>query len=409
MRPLEGFWRIVTTLGAMGHALAGWRHILGEEAHLAEPFLRPMPETASSYPCDPKCSMNNGRRIVEHGPDDAVAICRDDRCTKIALRSADIVRWQSDINALSKALLGPLGLASRPVEDTPAIRWWRVGAFLAAGGLDVPVLLSTSVMPRELRAGVDRLLSSGLAPFIVLVARPETIDLETAALLKRSRCAVIALKDVIGVDDAKRLAALRPIVGTLEAAFGRAASSSVEPENIFRLEGEAWMLKYEGKTALALGTKGLSYIRQLLGAPHRRLHASQLHAAVAGAEHVPTLGSAGEVLDREALAEYRERLRELAEEAAEASRDDDLSRCEEIEKQRQALVLELSAATGLGGRQRKAADDVDRVRRSISTAITRDVERIGALHPALAKHLGSSIDKGEFFSYGPERDVTWTT
>src|SRR5438128_815273 len=130
MRPLDGFWRLVTTLGAMGHALPGWRHLIGEEAHLAEPFLRPTPETAPVYPCDPKCSMNNGRRIVENGPDDFVAVCGDDRCADVQLRAADIIRYQSDIGAVAKALLAPLGLASRPAEDTPAPRWWRVGAFL---------------------------------------------------------------------------------------------------------------------------------------------------------------------------------------------------------------------------------------------------------------------------------------
>ena len=176
--------------------------------------------------------------------------------------------------------------------------------------------------------------------------------------------------------------------------------SSAEPHELGRAARRLWR---------PLDTKGLAYIRRLLREPHRRLHAAQLHAAVAGEEHAPILGSAGEVLDREAMAEYRERLRELAEEAAEAARDNDLSRRDAIEKQREALVCALSPATGLGGRQRKASDDVARVRRSISTAISRDVERIGAHHPALARHLETSIEKGEFFSYSPERDVTWTT
>ena len=81
-------------------------------------------------------------------------------------------------------------------------------------------------------------------------------------------------------------------------------------------------------------------------------------------------GNAGEVLDERAKTEYRQRLRDLKSELAEAEDWNDperasLNSAEEID----SLVRELGAAVGLGGRDRKAASHAERARVNVTRAI----------------------------------------
>ena len=76
----------------------------------------------------------------------------------------------------------------------------------------------------------------------------------------------------------------------------------------------------------------------------------------------PGLGDAGEVLDHQARAEYRQRLADLRGELDEATRWGDLGRTASLREEIEFLRDELSGAYGLGGRARKAVDVSDRAR-----------------------------------------------
>jgi hypothetical protein len=73
----------------------------------------------------------------------------------------------------------------------------------------------------------------------------------------------------------------------------------------------------------------------------------------------------------------------------------------------EALVRELSAAVGLGGRDRKGVSDVERARVNVTKRIKAALERIEDVHAALARHLAASIRTGTFCSYDPPEDVQW--
>ena len=71
------------------------------------------------------------------------------------------------------------------------------------------------------------------------------------------------------------------------------------------------------------------------------------------------------------------------------------------------LREELSAAYGLGGRGRKAADVGDRARKAVTSRIRESIERIGNEYPALARHFENAIHTGTFCSYQPDRPLRW--
>ncbi|MDQ4130095.1 MAG: hypothetical protein M3133_03755, partial [Actinomycetota bacterium] len=119
----------------------------------------------------------------------------------------------------------------------------------------------------------------------------------------------------------------------LDTSRGQTATAE---EGRFWLEGEYWAIRYGGADARLRDSKGLRYLARLLGNPGQELHALDLvvgegsRAEVSsgnvtgqGLESVSG-GDAGSVLDAQAKAAYRRRVRELQEEMEEASAHHDL-------------------------------------------------------------------------------------
>jgi len=184
---------------------------------------------------------------------------------------------------------------------------------------------------------------------------------------------------------------------------------------VFRRDGDAWTIAYEGKGLRLKDAKGVQYIACLLRDPGAEFHWADLAAggeteSARGGDAsaiAAGLGDAGEVLDAPARAAYRQRLQDLESELAEATQWADTGRSEKLRGEIEFLREELSAAYGLGGRTRKAADTSDRARKAVTSRIRETIERIGKEHPALARHLENAIRTGTFCRYQPDRPLRW--
>ncbi len=180
------------------------------------------------------------------------------------------------------------------------------------------------------------------------------------------------------------------------------------PANIFRLRGQFWELAYDGKTVYLKDSVGLAYLARVLVEPERDIPAVPLLAARAGIDPLVASGSSGEVFDAETRTNYENRYRDLQEELAEAQDFNDLGRSERIEKELDQLTTELANATGLGGRIRERSD-VDKVRKSVSMAVSRAIESIETEHELLGRHLHGAISSGRTFRYAPPDAIDWLT
>ena len=194
---------------------------------------------------------------------------------------------------------------------------------------------------------------------------------------------------------------------------------------VFRREGEYWSIAFAGEAFRLKDVKGLRYLAQLLHHPGREFHVLDLAAAgqVAGASgarphpardddlHQARLSGTAPILDQQAKAAYRARLRDLEEELAEATSWADPVRAAKARQERQFLADELSAAVGLGGRDRAAGSPAERARVSITKAVKIALARIRAHSPALAGHLDATIHTGTFCCYTPDprAPITWHT
>jgi hypothetical protein len=120
---------------------------------------------------------------------------------------------------------------------------------------------------------------------------------------------------------------------------------------------------------------------------------------------VPT--GADPVLDDRARAAYRTRLTELAARIDEADETGDAKRSGRLIAERDAIVRELTAASGLGGRPRRLGDDTERARKTVSARVRDSMAHIDRVHPGLAAHLRSSIRLGTQCTYQPGEPTSW--
>ena len=193
---------------------------------------------------------------------------------------------------------------------------------------------------------------------------------------------------------------------------------------IFRKDGEYWTVGWGGDVFRLKDTKGFAYIAHLLRHPATEFHALDLVGVIAhhrdddespplDAEleatglHVARSEDAGEMLDEQAKATYRQRLVKLREELDAAKTLGQVRRAEVAERDMAILTSELSRAVGLHGRNRRAACASERARQSVTKTIRAVIERkrIAQNDVALGDVLSRCIRTGVFCSYEPERDV----
>jgi predicted ATPase/class 3 adenylate cyclase len=179
--------------------------------------------------------------------------------------------------------------------------------------------------------------------------------------------------------------------------------SSTPPngQNDFLLDGDVWLLSYNGRSCRLKDTKGLQYLAALLAHQGCEVHVFDLvTGGVAGSGSAVTL-------DDRAKAAYRQRLGELEAERAEASEWSDFERAERLRGEAEVITAELAAAYGLGGRPRRGADPVERARKAVANRIRAALAHIERAHPDLGRHLRNSVRTGTFCSYQPERPTLW--
>jgi tetratricopeptide (TPR) repeat protein len=201
-----------------------------------------------------------------------------------------------------------------------------------------------------------------------------------------------------------------------------AAAGGGPPTATLRLEGEIWTVSGGAGVVRLKDRKGLQYLATLLERPNVEVHAIDLvngpvHAAgrgggdaVAGGElSISDGGDAGEMLDAEAKAAYRERIEELRDELEEAERFHDVERVARAREELEFIGAELARAVGLGGRDRRAGNAAERARVNVTRAIRGAVRAIAEHDARLGHHLERSVRTGVFCAYqpGPDGPDTW--
>ena len=179
-----------------------------------------------------------------------------------------------------------------------------------------------------------------------------------------------------------------------------------------RREDDFWLVGFVGAVTRIPDSLGLRYLDLLVRNPGRELAAldlTQLAPGPAGPAaaaqedglHPAGVAAADPVLDQQALAAYRQRLAALDEDLAEADQWNDTERASRLRAEKDFLIHELAAATGLGGRPRRLGAESERARLNVTRAIRSAIARIRDRAPAAADHLDQAVRTGTRCSYSP--------
>jgi hypothetical protein len=201
------------------------------------------------------------------------------------------------------------------------------------------------------------------------------------------------------------IAAARPQASPEAAAPLEARSAAMQRE------GELWRFDYEGRVIHVRDSKGVRNLAVLLTSPDAELAAADVEALADGA------GPAGQVaadsaltgLDGTAKAQYRQRLEDLREELEQAQAWSDPERAARAQEEIDMVASELSAAVGLGGRDRPLASGAERARLRVTRAIHTAIRRVAEQDEQLGYELGATVRTGSFCAYEPDprRPVSW--
>jgi len=166
-----------------------------------------------------------------------------------------------------------------------------------------------------------------------------------------------------------------------------------------------WLVGRGDQETAIPARRGLEHLHALLSRPGVEMAALRL---AGGAQTVEQAGL-GEVVDAEALASYRRRLAEIDTELDEADAWGDAVRAEKVTAERAAIVAEVAAVTGLGGRPRISGSGAERARVTVRKAIATALDAIHGADPVVARHLTARVRTGLRCCYEPDPDapVEW--
>jgi hypothetical protein len=315
-------------------------------------------------------------------------------------------QWSVDVPQLVERLARALGCSGRTEELVPG-RLWLLGRVSAKGGVR-ELFFGRALAARDgasVLAGCPRFRAAVAPSVLVAGALPRTDGWPDPRPTFVAVSSLLAFENgSFAADRAYLLAAL----GGLPQEATKAAAAPAADACVFRRQGTTWLVVFEGVARTVEDSVGMRYVAELLRTPHVEVHSVRLRDLVAG-EPTRAVGSAGEVLDREALRQIKERLDANREEEDEAREHQDFARVERLQEEAESLRREVARATGLGGRHRRAADDRERARQAVAQAIRRALAAIAREHEYLSRHLERTLRLGAVLVYEPDLTRTWET
>jgi predicted ATPase len=166
-------------------------------------------------------------------------------------------------------------------------------------------------------------------------------------------------------------------------------------------EGDYWMIQHATNPVRLRDRVGLRHLARLLAEPGREFHVLDLAATPTAGQRRQS-ANLGPVLDEPAKAAYRRRLAELTDDLQEAESFADRGRTEKARREIETLTDQLTAAVGLGGRDRQPGSDAERARTAVTKAVRSAIATISAHDPVLGGHLRQAVSTGTYCSYTPD-------
>lgn len=228
------------------------------------------------------------------------------------------------------------------------------------------------------------------------VAALNRAELATALLARARPGAAARARELLAEARAEAVAMDLPVRAAAWSAQLDALAARREVKACLSQRAGRWTLSIDGHERNLPGLIGLDYLATLVERPGQEF--SVLDLCLAGTVERDRQA----LLDTTALGQYRARISELDGELAAAGADGDLTGTDTLQLEREALLAELSNATGIGGRVRSFGNSPERARTAVRKAITRALRRIAEADNELGTRLTHAVHTGNTCRYTPD-------
>lgn len=315
---------------------------------------------------------------------------------RVQIKDADRQTWRVNVEAVATAVSASLCLVG-VVRPMGSDRVYHCGHYLR-NDIRMDVYLARGLCRKDGRQIATSVPRSIVRP---LVLAPK--ELPAGKLWAEMEPSLVLMSTAAWLENGQLVVDSRLV----EQAFLRASRGDYSTANVFRSRGDFWDVAFDGSEIIHVARSvGMAYIARLLAQPHESIPAVTLLAARAGIDpRVPT-GSTGKMLDERMKTDLRRAYADLMAQREEAEKNNDFGTLDALEKEMDQLTVELSQRLGLYGHAREGSD-VDRVRKSVSMAVSRGITDLGKKLPKIETHLTAAISSGLFFKYAPDREIDW--
>jgi hypothetical protein len=212
MRRLSRVWPALEAIAGLAGIPATWREHLGDEADAVAGFLRPTDRRAARFPCPSPGGDGCPRQIIDRHDGTFIATCGDrpQRCDAVELSDAERTIHDLDVHRFADSLVVVLGLTSAFQHVTACPQTWQLGTYTPLSGHSYPAYLTIQDSPDQAYAVAVRLAGIAAGPLLLFVPTRRVIDPVTSELVTRSQSRIIALEDLVAIDDRGRWVAQRP-------------------------------------------------------------------------------------------------------------------------------------------------------------------------------------------------------
>ena len=203
---------MLETVAGLSAVDAEWRTRFGDKYAAAKSFLRPNGKWASSHPCTARPGCGCAHDVVEHDPNDIVAVCRCGRgCATFPLKRSDIAVYELDRAAFDQAVAGALKLMGEADNETGLHQTTRIGVYSPYAGFRFTVYLTIQMEPDDFHHVVSGLASRTDEPFVLLAPTRALCTAPTELVLASRKSAFIALAEDLDLAGRRKLRLRRPL------------------------------------------------------------------------------------------------------------------------------------------------------------------------------------------------------
>ena len=210
---LQRWWRSLESLFGLAGVTSQWKSLLGPDYDVMKGYLRPNGQFAMTLPCRARNGCGCQHRVVEHSPDNIVAVCQCEpqRCDTFSITRADMAIYEVNLDQFCRDLdialqVDPVGNRVSDMHMT-----FQVGKYSPMAGFNFPLILTMQVDQYDLQQVVGGLIADCRGPFVLLIPTLDLCTKSVTGMIRKNECAVLPLDKIIGLDDEGQFATVQPL------------------------------------------------------------------------------------------------------------------------------------------------------------------------------------------------------